>query len=49
MFKWLLLRLHARKSNHPMKQYLSPNDFAIWIATQDGYYDEIRRRFKWLN
>lgn len=44
MFKWLLLNLHALKSNHPMKQYLSPNDFTIWIAKQDGYYNKVFRR-----
>ena len=43
----LLLRLHALKSNHPMKKHLSPNDFALWIAIQDGYYNEVIRGSLW--
>lgn len=44
MINWLLLKLHAIKSKHPMKQYLSPNDFALWISKQDGYYKIIFKR-----
>jgi len=33
----LLLRFHARKSTHPMKDFYSKSDFALILATEDGY------------
>lgn len=41
----LLLRLHARKSIHPMKDFYSKSDFAFMLATEDGYIEKIP---KWM-
>lgn len=34
---------HGRKSNHPLKDYLSSSDFNYYLAVEDGYINSISR------
>lgn len=43
-----LLILHAKKSDHPMKKYLSIKDFSVWLAQEDGYDKKIPRWCFWF-
>ena len=39
----LLLRFHARKSTHPMKDFYSKSDFALILAMEDGYMEKLQQ------
>lgn len=38
---------HARKSRHPLKDYLSASDFRYYLAVEDGYINSIPRWWFW--
>lgn len=44
MIGMLLLRIHARRSNHPLKNRLSKDDFAILLAIQDGCRERLYKQ-----
>lgn len=38
---------HARKSSHPLKDYLSSTDFRYYLAVEDGYINSVPRWLLW--
>ena len=45
----LLLRFHARKSTHPMKDFYSKSDFALILAMEDGYMENFQDGYGGFN
>lgn len=44
----IILRLHTKKSDNKIKNYLSEDDFAYWLANKDGYLKELPKWIWWF-